>query len=262
MQITKLVQQIGNGGHIYLPKEMVGHKVSISLVEKSIEEIEGEILTILRPYLKHIEGIYLYGSYARNEETPESDIDVLVITKSEVKIEKRINEYEITCTTIEQIEKTLDNNAVLILPILKESKAILNEELIERYKSRKLNKKNSQWYIDTTESALELARYAVEEKEIREVPALVYSLILRLRGLYLIEALISGKEYSNKSVIEFLIKNKITVDKSEQLYAMYREYRDNKKISKNNLCSEDIHQLYNVVYDYSKKVRSLWERLK
>jgi len=67
---------------------MVGQKVIISLVEKTIEEIEDEILYILKPYLKHIQGIYLYGSYARNEQTPESDIDILVITDG-IKIKKK-----------------------------------------------------------------------------------------------------------------------------------------------------------------------------
>ena len=42
-QITKTVQQIGNGGHIYLPKELIGNRVIISLAEKSIEEIEERI---------------------------------------------------------------------------------------------------------------------------------------------------------------------------------------------------------------------------
>ena len=142
-QITKLVQQIGNGGHIYLPKEMVGQKVIINLVEKTIPEIEKEIMNILDPYLKHIMGIYLYGSYTRNEQTPESDIDILVITDGKVKIKKRINEYEIISISPEELEKSINHAAVLILPILKEAKPILNSQLIEKYKKEKIKKKNT-----------------------------------------------------------------------------------------------------------------------
>jgi len=48
--------------------------------------VQGEIIKIIRQYIKNlnaggiiIQYAYLYGSYARNEATPESDIDVLLI---------------------------------------------------------------------------------------------------------------------------------------------------------------------------------------
>lgn len=48
--------------------------------------VQGEILNIIRQYIKNlnaggmiIQFAYLYGSYARNEATPESDIDVLLV---------------------------------------------------------------------------------------------------------------------------------------------------------------------------------------
>ena len=123
-QITKVVQEIGNGGHIYLPREMIGQKVVVTLIQKNIAEIEWEILERARSYLKHIKGIYLYGSYARNEQTPESDIDVLIVTDGRVKIKSE--DYQIMAVSEEQIRKMLDYNAVLLLPILKEARAILN----------------------------------------------------------------------------------------------------------------------------------------
>ncbi|MBU0628479.1 MAG: DUF2080 family transposase-associated protein [Nanoarchaeota archaeon] len=261
-QITKIVQQIGNGGHIYLPREIVGQKVVISLVEKSIGDIEEEILTLLKPYLKQVEGIYLYGSYSRNEQTTESDIDVLVITDGKIEIKKKVNEYEITCATIEQIENTLKNNAVLILPILRESRAILNGGLIKKYTTMKLNKKNTSWYIETTESALKLAKYAVEEDKITDMPGIVYSLILRLRGLLLIKLLIDEENYSNKKAIDYLIKDKIQREKAEQEYRMYREHRDDKSISKNSLNAKDMGSLYKSVYNLYFEVKSIWEKLK
>lgn len=48
--------------------------------------VQGEIINIIRQYIKNlnaggiiIQFAYLYGSYARNEATPESDIDVLLV---------------------------------------------------------------------------------------------------------------------------------------------------------------------------------------
>ena len=258
IQITKVVQEIGNGGHIYLPKEIVGKKVLISLVEKGIGDIKEEVLGILKPHLNHISGVYLYGSYARGEQAPESDIDILVISDGKVKISKRINEYEIICSSLEEIEKTIENNAVIILPILKE--AILNESLIERYKEEKLTKKNARWYIETTESSLKLARHLIDKRDV--IPTIVYPLMLRLRGLYLMDALAHNKRYFNKDIMLYLVKKGVPLDTAKQLYTMYREYRDEKSISKNSLNYEDISKLYDIVHNYFQEIKALWAKLK
>jgi len=260
-QITKTVQQIGNGGHIYLPREMVGKKIIVKAIEKSIGEVEEEAIQILKPYLKHIKGIYLHGSYARREQTPDSDIDVLVITDDKIKIKKRINEYEITSISENQLQKSLDHTAVLILPILEEAKPILNQDLIEKYKGIKLTKKNTKWYIETTESSLKLAKDWVSDKDIKNVPNIVYPLVLRLRGLYLIETLINKKEYSNKDVVN-IIKKRIKKNKAEQIYRIYREHRDGKTISENSVNYDDISELYNAADEYFKGVKLLWGKLK
>lgn len=257
-QITKVVQEIGNGGHIYLPKETVGKKVVVTLKEKSREDIEEEIISILRPYLKHIQGIYLYGSYARSEQTPDSDIDILVITDS-IGIKKRINEYEIISMTLEQLEKSIGYTAPLILPLLKEAIPVLNQQLIEKYKKEELTQENTRWYIETTESSLKLAEYLVEEKDVGGV---VYPLIMRLRGLHMISSLASNKKYSEKEIVSYLIKKGIPSDKIMQLNRMYREIRDRKPISDNLLSYEDISRLYSAVYEYYQNVKSLWEKLK
>lgn len=260
MQITRTVQQIGNGAHIYLPKEMAGKKVVVSLARKSMDEIEMEILMILRAHLKHISGIYLYGSYARGEETAESDIDVLVI--GEVEIKKRVGEYDIASASQEQIEKTIENNAVLILPLLREAKAILNEAWLDRYKKRRLTKRNTRWYIETTESSLKLAEDWIRERDLTVIDSLVYPLIMRLRGLMLIESLLHDKRYSHKSLLEHLIKGGISSDKVNQLYRMYREHRDNKPLSKTSLGYEDIDLLYQIGYRHFCRIRPLWEKLR
>jgi predicted nucleotidyltransferase len=46
---------------------------------ESICGSEGKILPLLRPYVKRIA---VFGSFARGDETPESDIDLLVVLKA------------------------------------------------------------------------------------------------------------------------------------------------------------------------------------
>lgn len=261
-QITKIVQQIGNGGHIYLPKDIVGQKVLISIVERSIEDIKEEIMDILKPHLEHICGVYLCGSYARGEQTEDSDIDVLVITDGEVKIKKRILGYEIFSSSIEQIKKTIDYAAVLILPMLKEAKPILNKKLIEEYAKEKLNRKNTKWYIETTESSLKLAKHWISDKDEHSMPYIIYPLVMRLRGLHLIESLVHGKASSNADVMNCLINGGISKNKAEQIYKVYREHRDEKNISENSLNYEDVGRLYDITYKYFQRVKLLWAKPK
>jgi len=260
-QITKTVQEIGNGGHIYLPKETVGKRVVITLKEKTIEDIEEEIIDILRPYLKHIQGIYIHGSYARNEQTPESDIDILVITDGKIRIKKKIREYEIISVSEKQIKKTIGYTASLILPILKEAKPILNQGLIEKYKKERLNKKNTKWYIETTKSSLELSKEYISLGDKESIPNILYPLIMRLRGLVMIKCSVNDKPYSNKLAEDYLTKKGLSSKKIKEIIRIYMEHREDKKISPNSIDYEDINKLHKMVYEYYAGVEKLWAKL-
>src|SRR3989344_696043 len=80
MRLLKQVVEIGNGAAVYVPKEYIGKEVVITLPE-NLEDIKKRILTSLIDYMPNILGVYLYGSYAREEQEKNSDIDILIITK-------------------------------------------------------------------------------------------------------------------------------------------------------------------------------------
>ena len=90
MMEAKLVQKFGNSGHIVLPKGYVGKRIKFIAEPKTFNDIKSEILEILKPYFENILGIYLYGSYARNEQTIDSDVDILVIANTKLRIMEKI----------------------------------------------------------------------------------------------------------------------------------------------------------------------------
>ena len=47
-------------------------------MDKNIDIAVTRYLELIRERFAHIEGVYLFGSYARGEQTSESDIDLLV----------------------------------------------------------------------------------------------------------------------------------------------------------------------------------------
>jgi predicted nucleotidyltransferase len=60
---------------------MKAHEIPQS-VRLALEELKGALVEV---YGERPEGVYLYGSYARGDFTEDSDIDVLLVLKGDVK---------------------------------------------------------------------------------------------------------------------------------------------------------------------------------
>ena len=76
-QIVKRVVESGTGGIVYAPRKWLGQEV-IVILPKQPGDIKERLIGILGPKLEHVIGIYLTGSYARNESAKDSDIDILL----------------------------------------------------------------------------------------------------------------------------------------------------------------------------------------
>ena len=253
---AKIVQKFGNSGHIVLPKEYIGKRIRFIAEPKTFEDIKSGILEILKPYLENILGLYSYGSYARNEQNLDSDIDILVITNIKLKIIDKINDYSIVSVTIKELENILDTNAVLILPIIKEAKTIINPELLEKYKEFKFTKKNTKQFLDDTIKILKLNKKGVELDF--ETGSIVYSLMLRIRGLLMIKLMMDNKLYTKSALFEYLEDNNLTKDKIEELYRIYSKERNNIKVRGSNIIiKEHIIKLIDISEKLLKNVKSL-----
>ena len=253
---AKLVQKFGNSGHVVLPKGYVGKRIRFLLEPKTFNDIKSEILEILKPYLENILGIYLYGSYARNEQTIDSDVDVLVIANTKLKIIDKINDYTIVSATLKELENTLGTNAVLILPIIKEAKTIINPDLLEKYKEYTFTKNNINLFLDATANVLELNKKGLELDF--EIGSLVYSLILRIRGLLMIKTIINKASYSKSLLFDYLEKYNFSKEKIEELYKIYSNERNNTKVKESEIITkEDIRKLIIVAENLLKEAKSL-----
>ena len=248
-ELIKTAVRVGNSAGVLLPKEYLNSEVKIVLQPLNIEK---EVLNILMggKLLKNVLGIYLVGSYARNEQTIESDIDVLVITNN---ISKRIvmGKYDISCISKENLEKQLENNVLPLLPMIKEAKPIINKDLIEDYKNTKLTKKNLKWQIETTNSAMNVIKSDIKiSRELKEgnmSDHLVYSLILRLRTLYILDCLRKDKKWTKKGLVNLIKK----ISGSLMAYERYLSSK-NKKSAGYKLPIDEAEKLMDYI---SKEVR-------
>ena len=194
-QIVREVNLIGNGAHIFAPKEWANEKVLVVRLEK--KSVKEELLEILYPYLDKITAVFIYGSYARKEETKDSDVDVLVIAKEKFKIEKN-NKFQIIVLAEVEIDNTVRLNPILMYSIFKEASAVINSGYLELLKKHKIDYSSFSSFIksshDSLKSNIELLE--LDKKTGKNVSnSIIYSLILRLRGIFIIENLIKNIFY-------------------------------------------------------------------
>lgn len=238
----------GNSAGVLLPKNWAGHQVKVILIDRTLE-IKKEVLDILYSYLENILGIYLVGSYARNEQEKDSDIDIIAISK-DIKKEITSGKYNISITPFESLKKTIEKNPILVLPRLNEAKVIINSSLLEELKSIKTAKTSFKNFIEETKRIIKISNdfILIDKKQKREYLdsiSIIYSLILRLRGTFLIKNLIEKKSYSKKE-FSIWLKKELSEEEFEKTYNIYKAIRDNKKVAE-EIKIETAEKLLNIL---------------
>lgn len=239
-QIVRIARSFGNGAHVFVPKEWAGEQILIVKPEK--RSLKERILSELESHLDSIVGVYLYGSYARDEQAIDSDIDLFALTNQKMKI--KAEGFEIVCLKQGEIEKAIKIEPLLMYSILSEAKPIINSKLLEEIKLKYKPKlkdfksffKDSERMIKVNEDFLEK-----EKSDILSSEAVVYSLVLRLRGLFIIKSLLSGKNYSHR-LFKAWIKFELPEIDFSSIYQAYRSSKNDKKV-KQKIKVEDIQIL-------------------
>jgi len=251
-QLIRVVSQVGNGAHIFAPKEWINEKVLLVRLEK--KTVKEQIFEKLYPFLEKITAVFLYGSHARKEATESSDIDVLVIAKEKFKLERE-NGKSFIILQEEEIPEAIKINPILMYSIFKESVAIINPSYLDKLKKIKVEKANFKQFIKQTSDSIKSSREIIElDKKTREYSSnsVLYSAILRLRGVFIIKCLIKNTSFSNSTFKEWL-KN-LDINYSE-IYEIYRKIRDDKPIKTAHIPVEQEEKLINFLEQELNKIK-------
>ncbi len=252
--ITKFTRELGTSSGVVLPKNWINKKVQVTLLELSIEDILKEIIQILykKELLKDIQGLYLTGSYARKDYDEKSDIDILAITKNTDKI-LQIEKYNLVLISENKLKKQIKENALYIYPMIIEAKTLINKSLIETYKKSNLTKKDISNYLESTKKILKINKKMINlDKKLKSTKTaddVAYSLILRLRGIYILECLVKNKKYYKKDFMKLLKKIK-----AEQIYNRYLHTKTNNSTANNTILIKDAERL---ISDIKNKIKKL-----
>lgn len=246
VQIKRTVKA-GNSSAVVLPKAWLNKEVRIELVKKTPLVILNEIIEILsdKISLEDVIGVYLVGSYARGEETAESDIDVLVLTEKGESETIESGIYSIMIISSKLLKYKLENDLLPVGLMIREARSLLNSSYLKEI-DVKVTKKNVRWYIETTDEKLKLVRMSLDKlKDYRAVPAeLVYTLVLRIRTINTIKKMIRNKNYTKRELVSLIER----VSHGKSAYECYSAVKNNNGLKK-EITIEEAERLY----DYLKK---------
>ena len=244
--IVKQAREVGTSAGVLLPREWLNKQVVVTLFSPSKEEIAMDVLNILfkNNLNEEAKGIYLIGSYARGDYTFDSDIDILVLTKEKNKL-INIGRYEIMLISEQNFSKDL-SNSLYYTGMLREAKPIINKYLIERYSQNKIILKTKR-ILDEIGKIVKINKETAGlcKKNMKVPDGVVYSIVLRLRELYLIKCLLSNKLYNRRDFIKII---------GDEIYSAYsRIKRDEKEI--NNTSPDDIMNLIDLSEKWLKELK-------
>lgn len=232
-QLVKTVVKSGNGGAVWVPKNWLGQEVIVILPDKPKLDVREKIIHLLEPYLKDVIAVFIYGSYARHEETKESDTDVMVITKDKtISIEVKEQNLEITAFELDKFKKAIQRYPVMYYQIVQEAEPLINAYILDELKNIKIDNENFKSYINETKEHIESNKEFIEldkldDKYVKSYSVL-YSTVLRLRGLFIIKCILNKEKFSNKEFKEWLTQKGITHQEFEQCYAAYSAVKNDK----------------------------------
>ncbi|MBS3086845.1 nucleotidyltransferase domain-containing protein [Candidatus Pacearchaeota archaeon] len=202
------------------------------------------MLKILEPYLENILGVYLYGSYARDEQREDSDIDILVISNKNFKIKEK--GFEIIVLKEDEIKDAIKIASVLVYSALMEAKPIINLELLINLRKK---------HIPLAGDFKEYIKETKEIIKINEEFLSPYSIILRLRGIYIIENLLTVKKYSYRDFKNWVLKD---IKDKLDFNSIYEAYLKIKKDLKADVKEKNLRFLLSIL---RKKTQELEKKI-
>ena len=251
MEIKKTVKA-GNSSAVILPRAWLNQEVRVELVKKSQETILFETINIAKKYmeLKDAIGIYLAGSYARGEESKDSDIDILIISNNIDKEMVHEGIYNVLIISEELLNQKLKQDLFPIGQMIKEAKPLINSSYLNSIDII-VTKKNVKWYIDTTNKKLKLLKNLIKKSDEKVNNRIIYTLILRIRTLHIIQKLINNENYSKKDFISLI--EKIS---SRNSYESYLEVKNELKET-NKITKKEAEELYNYLEKQLESVKKV-----
>ncbi|MBI2971621.1 MAG: nucleotidyltransferase domain-containing protein [Candidatus Aenigmarchaeota archaeon] len=241
MPIMKTVKKYGNSGGVYVPKDWIGGRVRIELLEEPKDPVKD---VVSKMPLEHIISGILYGSAARKELSDESDIDILLVSDGDVEIKvpaELKKKYDIQVKTIEDVRNALVHDPIFYKMINDEAVAFINHQFLSTLKMGKAEFYGVEKRVELIESSLNITKELLKASD--NVTNIVYPLVMHSKEILLIEYFLTNKKYSTKSLKKEMLSEGITMKEFSVIMNAYRAGRDGERIPAHSLAKDTIMKL-------------------
>ena len=241
--IVKMVKKYGNSGGIYLPSSWIGGKEKVEMIDEPINP--KEILNKID--LKHVISLILYGSYARNEASSGSDMDIILVTDEDADTYvpgELMQRYDIQVKTAEHAKSAMIHDPIFHKAIIDESTALINHQFLESLKKETLKPDGIPSRIDLAESSLKITREIFDAGGLAET---IYPLVMRLKEMLILECLLENKKYSTKVLRKEILSCGISPKELLCIMDIYRSTRDSKKPGSYSLSKEMVKKMISLL---------------
>ncbi len=251
--IVKTVKRYGNSGGIYVPNNWIGGRVRAELIEEPFD-VKKDLISKIP--LEHVISVILYGSYARNEQSDGSDIDIIIVVDEDAKlgIPSGLNKmYDIQVKSMDDMRNAVMHDAVLHKILKDEAVALINRGLLQDLLKEKPDLGSIEARISLAESALNIVKVMI--KEGAERAEMVYPLMLRLKEMILVHYLIENRKYSTGMVKKEAIAHGISQRDFSLLMDTYRAVRGKKETPEYTPSEDTIDKLILIIEEKIRHVR-------
>ncbi len=241
--ITKTVKKYGNSGGVYVPSSWVGGKVKVEMIDEpfSPKEVLNKIT------LEHLVSVILYGSYVRKEIIEGSDLDIILVTDDDAKIDvpnELKQKYDIQLKTMKEARNAMMHDPIFHKIIKDESIALINHQFLDSLRKETLKPGGIRTRTELAESSMSIIKEIFEAGGAIEI---VYPLIMRLKEMLILEYLLANKKYSTEALRNEILGCGISQKEFSGIMNIYRAARNNKKTGKYLLSKETIEKLISLL---------------
>ncbi|MCK5449797.1 hypothetical protein KAI32_02945, partial [Candidatus Pacearchaeota archaeon] len=128
--------------------------------------------------------------------------------------------------------KTMKTNPLMIYSRLLEAKTIFNKKLLDSLVSVNIKKNLFNRFLSETKGIININEEIIEldklEGEFISSLQIIYSLVLRMRGLFILQCLVSKKPYSNK-LFRKELETVVGKRDAKKVYEIYYEVKTGKR---------------------------------
>ncbi len=233
-QVVKTVVRSGNGGAVWVPKSWLGEEVIVILPKRPERDVREKILHMLKPYLQDITAVAIFGSYARKEQTKNSDIDVLVVVKDNPLPFTKKENIEIISLSLPALQRAMEKRPEVYYQMVKEAEPVFNAPVFEELKKLPFTGTGVKRFFRETKEHLMSSKRLIEVDQelgmhLTSYSAL-YSILLRLRNLFIIRCTAREEDFSMQRFKHWLGEQGISRREIEDALTVFHSIRDGRRV--------------------------------